>query len=201
MRNMPLYIRVLAAVAREPKSATAVNVELGLAARGTASSNALRMMRGRLVRVVGYRPGRGAAALWLLGADGDAVPPRERQCFRRPGPEMAAFLALMEAMGREPQSMKQLQDLSGSTRGTVMHVLRLGRKLGVIHIAEWDRERRAGAWAPHYALAVDRPDQTRPKATPRRVIEQRYWDARRAREAQGRVTHALAGSMFAMGAA
>lgn len=195
---MPLYMRVLCAVAREPKRASQVAAELR--AGVNTVHRILRHMRGRIVYVADYdKHGHGRpVARWRLGAQPDAPMPPSVQAFEAQilpepaGAELATFLVMMEAMLREPQSMRQLLDMSGCGRDTVLNLLRIGRAAKVLHIAEYERERSAGAYAICYAIGVDKPDARKPAAVPRRVVEQRYRAARSAKQRQSRIVHALA---------
>lgn len=197
-RNMPLYLRVLCAVAREPKRASDVAAELRVGVNAT--HRILRLMRGRLVYVTDYtKSGRGRpVARWMLGTEPDAPKPAAVAAFdaqittHAVRAEMSSFLVLMEAMLREPQSMRRLQDMTGCGRDTVLNLIRIGREAKVIHIAEYDRERVNGAYAICYAIGVDKPDAKKPRPVPRSVVEARYRAGRYAKNRQARIVHALA---------
>lgn len=197
-RNMPLYMSVLVAVSREAKKASQVAEELRI--QPNSIHRILRLMRGRLVHVASYtkQPHGRPVAHWLLGAEPDAPRPAVLESFdgqaepRAAGAEMAAFLAIMTALMREPQSMKQLHEVSGCGRDTILRLIRMGRAAKMIHVAEWDRQRHMGDYAPYYALALDKADKQKPRPVPRRQVEQRYWDGRRARERQARISNAIA---------
>lgn len=202
-RNQPLYTRILAAVARQGCSATEIAAQVPCLRN--AAYRALRQMRGRLVYVESYRhEGSGSdVAVWRMGrSKPDAPQPhcvaiRPKQAKPLAGAEMAAFLTVMEALADGPTSMAELVTLTGCQRSTLLRTVRLGKQLGIIYIAEWDRQRAQGAWAPCYALGVDQQDARKPKALTREQIEQRHQKGRNLRKRQVRLLAALAGEVAA----
>lgn len=195
-RNAPLYMSVFCAIAHEPKSAMMISEELGIRTRSNAVHKTIRMLHvAGVVHVVGYlqaSPKGVPSSLWKIGAGPDVARPlslmRRKPAAHVPCIEMIAFVAIIKALFCEPQSMNDLVGLSGSYPGTIRRILQIGRDTSVVHIADWDRNRCAGAYAPYYAIGVGKPDKKRPEAIPRTAVEKRYRDSIKLRKQQSMFT-------------
>jgi hypothetical protein len=203
LRNQPLYTRILAAIAREGRSADDIAREVGCLRN--AVYRALRQMRGRIVFIESYRhEGKGCdVAVWRMGRSKQNAPEpvsvavRPEQAKPLAGAEMAAFLTTMEALADGPTTMVELVTMTGCQRSTLLRTIRLGRELGILYIAEWDRQRAQGSWAPCYALGVDQQDARKPKPMTRQQINARHQTGRNLRKRQERLLAALAGEVAA----
>jgi len=197
-RNMPLYARVLCAVAREGKTAAQVAEELRVGVNTV--HRVFREMQGRVAYVGGYlRHTRGRpVALWRLGQEPDVPRPESLAAFdhqvkpRVLGIEMTTFCLLVEAMLVEPLSMRRMLELTGCGRTTLLNIVRVFREAKVAHIGAWERPREQGAWGPCYAIAPDAANVAKPRPLPRTEVERRYHAGRRQKQRQAVIANALA---------
>lgn len=197
LRNMPLYINILAAIATNAKTTNEISaqVETGW----NAVNAALQLMRGRLVHIERYAPSvKGVpSAVWKLGRMDDADPPPSmvgRDYGRKPKSrtEIVAFIEIIDALMNDHCSIKELIELSGSGVGTVRRLMRDGKKLGVLHVAAWHRAGESGDFAPMWAVGINKRDAAKPKAQTDAEACHRYWVRRSQKRHQLRITHALA---------
>lgn len=197
-RNMPLYARVLCAVAREGKTAAQVAEELRVGVNTV--HRIFRDMHGRVAYVGGYlrRPRGRPVALWRLGQEPDAPRPEALSAFdhqlkpRALGIEMTTFCLLVEGMLVEPLSMRRMLELTGCGRTTLLNIVRVFREAKVAHVGAWERPREQGAWGPCYCIKPDAADVAKPRPLPRTLVERRYHAGRRDKLRQARIAHALA---------
>lgn len=199
LRNQPLHIRIANAIAREGKTPGEIAESVGVNVNAVYLK--MRYMHGRIAYVESWRPNVSSipSAVWRLGMQPDAPMPRsvaERWSRRKPraASEVLAFVSMMEAMMEGPTSIRELSEMSGLLRHTVLLMLRTGRELGVIHIGAWDRSRDTGSWAPQYAVGVDKPDVPKPRALTRAQRNARAVQWKSAKREQVRVLKALAAS-------
>ena len=193
-RASDLYVRILGCIARTPLTAGEIAAELGVGACSVFP--VLRMLRGICCHIVAYRPGGrgGTPALWGfgLGVEPEPMPSMQRRVSPKKRAELVAFVSLARCMMDEPMSCRQLVEETGISRTTVAKILNLAKAEGIAYVAEWDRERACGAYAPHWMLGAGQQDARKPKALPRHEVHRRYWSGRTAKRRQSAISMAMA---------
>lgn len=143
--------------------------------------------------------------VWALGAGPEAPRPL---CLRtgepsqhpalkigraKPQAELVTFAALMKAL-LEPHSFTSLSQACGVHYNHARKFIKHTQALKLTHISHWERRMHGGTPTAFYQFGIDKPDARRPAREPRREIERRYQQARRAKLRMQRITFALAGN-------
>lgn len=191
-RSHALYVLILACIARKPMTAPEIADEVKI---GRCSVwPVLRRLRGIAAHVCEYQQfGKNRAAVWAFGLGAEPSPPpgTARATVPKMRAELTAFANAAEMLTREPVSVRQLHEETGISRGTIYLILRLAKKNGIAHIAEWDRERRNGPYVAHWMFAAGKKDAVKPRLMSRREIDTRNWRGRSERIKQQRLMAAL----------
>lgn len=149
--------------------------------------------------------GRPPAVKWKTGEGEDTLRPvgkwrgvnyvpRQLQPHTRNkvSADMVAFAHAIRAMTDQAATADQIEAVTGWAHTTVTRFIRHCRRIGLIHISEWTRTaKNCGVWARMYQVG-DEADAPKPRAIPRSVVERRSAAARKQREADIRMAHALA---------
>lgn len=122
------------------------------------------------VRII-YGPGNGTRA---------SAPPIEVS-------NLALFIAALKRGG----TMRALSQLTGMHHRQAVQIVAMMRASGMVHIAEWCIDSRTPAPVYQYGAGQD---AKRPAPLPRKVVNARYWAARRDKLRQVQVMRALAGA-------
>lgn len=195
MRNHALYINIVACIAARAMPATSICKKLGAGAHSVRS--ALFEMRAcGVAYIASHKHGRGGkgdpAAVWRAGMQQGLEPARDYGRDVKPRSELVAFSILMRCLMTEPTSVSALKRETGLHRATLYKILRLGKELGVLHIAAYERDARAGDYSPCWKLSPGAADVEKPAPRDMREIWREYDKRKRALKRQLQITHALA---------
>ncbi len=149
VKGIRAYMRILRELQKRPLSVGDLSKLMG-ADREPIGKWLRHMQAARLVRVGGYRLGKSVVRLWQAGDGPDAPYPttlQQRGSPRRqravavalptPRTEMIAFLHMVSAL-KLGASRQELSDLTGISESVLHANIRYARKIGLIHIGEWD---------------------------------------------------------------
>jgi predicted transcriptional regulator len=100
-------------------------------------------------------------------------------------------LALIVNSIRDGATTTEVCEKLGMGRTTVTKTLQKLKQSGLLHVGEWRADTKVPTPVYVYGSGVD---ALKPKKTPRRVTNARYWAARRAKLQQMQVLRALAGA-------
>jgi len=210
-----LYAAIIKAVALAPMTVPDIAAKVGCQAR-IGQRLTVRMHSLGLIYIAAWSPSdKGpASACWMFGdkedeprpvcRNGKVIPPRKRQPFRPrvTGVELMHFAQLIRALA-EPVSVREIQEATGRSSSTIYRTLGALRSMGLIHICEWDRRRRAGDFTPLWRMAINKPDKARPRVYTAQELHARYNVGRQQRKNTLTVLRALASnnSVFDVAAA
>ena len=177
-RGYAVYLRILALL-----PATSFAVAEAIGCHPTQASCYLRNMnRAGLATPVGFdRPVK--KGVRIIYGPGNGVragrPPIEAS-------NLALFIAALKRGGTIPQ----LCASTGVHRRQAQQIVALMREAGQLHIADWCTETRTPTAVYQYGSGQD---AKRPSRLSRKVVNARYWAARRDKLRQAEVMRALAG--------
>lgn len=195
LRNHKLYMAIISCIATRAMTVASICKKTG--AGEFSVREALFQMRACGVTYISghrrNRTGKGdPASLWRAGMEQGMEPARPIGKVYTPGVEVVAFSGLLRCLMTEPTSVGALQSETGLNRQTVYKMLRLGKALGVLHIAAYERDARAGDFAPCWKFSPGAADVDRPPKRDPREVWREYEQRRRILRRQQRIVHALA---------
>lgn len=211
--GMAGYARIVRALIDEP--CTVLRLQERVTLGHTAAYRIVQALHQRLhlVRIAGWHqaPYHRPLPIYAFGEGPDAPAPRlttkgKPARFRQPAPKndpappnLLAFVNLLRALD-EPRSAIELAELAGIDYVTARRAIKVLRSLGLVRIARYEAAvNGTGMQVRLYAFAIDARDANKPAPIGRKEVNRRYAAARRQREAQLHITHALAAnaSIFA----